>query len=260
MAPALDLALPDFLAGQAFAFMLLFSRAGAALMAAPGWGEADLPATVRLAFALAFTLLLLPVVAAGFPAAPGSPGPAMVMLAAETGIGVFLGMTARLIALALPVAGQLAALSLGISNAIVFDPALAGQGGVLSRLFGLLAAVLIFATDLWQLPLGAIAGSYAVFPAGGALPAGDLAQAVTGAVGAGFALAVQLAAPFVLAALVFNAALGLLARLVPSLQVFFVALPIQVLGGLALMALLVGGVAAAWLAETRAVLAQMPGL
>jgi flagellar biosynthetic protein FliR len=99
-----------------------------------------------------------------------------------------------------------------------------------------------------------------VFPAGGALPGGDLAQAITAAVAGGFTLAVQLAAPFLLAALVFNAALGLLARLVPSLQVFFVALPVQVLGGLVLMALLVGGVAAVWLTETRAAFVQLPGL
>jgi flagellar biosynthetic protein FliR len=124
-----------------------------------------------------------------------------------------------------------------------------------------MAAVLIFATELWQLPLAALAGSYAVLPPGGALPAGDLAQAVLTAVASGFALALQLAAPFVLAALVFNAALGLLARLVPSLQVFFVALPIQVLGGLALMALLVAGIAGAWLAALRSSLpAMLPGL
>jgi flagellar biosynthesis protein FliR len=258
--PTLAAGLPDFLAGGAFAFMVLFSRAGAALLASPGWGEADLPTTVRLAFALAFTLLLLPVVSVGFPPAPDSPGATLAILAAETGAGIFLGTAARLFALALPVAGQITALSLGISNAIVFDPALAGQGGVLSRLFGLLAAVLIFATDLWQMPLAAIAGSYAVFPAGGALPGGDLAQAITEAVAGGFTLAVQLSAPFLLAALVFNAALGLLARLVPSLQVFFVALPVQVLGGLVLMALLVGGVVAVWMTETRAAFTLLPGL
>jgi flagellar biosynthetic protein FliR len=243
--------LPDFLAGQAFAFMLLLCRAGAALMSAPGWGEQDLPQTVRLGFALAFTLLLLPALAPILPAPPDAIGRAAGLIAVETGVGLLLGGAARLFALALPVAGQITALSLGISNAIVFDPVLAGQGGVLSRLFGLLAAVLVFATDLWLLPLAALAGSYRVLPAGLAFPAGDAAQLIVHALAGGFALAVQLAAPFILAALVFNGALGLLARLVPQLQVFFVALPIQVLGGLALLAVLLGSVVSAWVGAAR---------
>jgi flagellar biosynthetic protein FliR len=253
--------LPDLLAGQAFAFMLLMCRAGAALMSAPGWGEADLPAPMRLGFALAFTLLLLPGLAPTLPAPPALLDRAAALILVETGAGLLLGMAARLVAMALPVAGQIAALSLGISNAVVFDPVLAGQGGVLSRLFGLMAAVLVFATDLWQLPLAAIAGSYRVLPPGLAFPAGDAAALITGAVGAGFALALQLAAPFVLAALVFNGALGLLARLVPQLQVFFVALPIQVLGGLALLAMLLAGISASWVAAARGTIsAMLPGL
>jgi flagellar biosynthetic protein FliR len=250
----------DFLAQNAFAFMLLFCRTGAALMSAPGWGEADLPAQVRLGFALAFTLLLLPGIAPTLPA-PSGIGQAFGLVAVETVAGLLLGTAAKLFALSLPVAGQLAALSLGISNAIVFDPALAGQGGVLSRLFGLLAAVLVFATDLWLLPLAALVGSYRVLPAGLAFPAGDAAQLILGAVAGGFLLSVQLAAPFIIAALVFNGALGLLARLVPQLQVFFVALPIQVLGGLALLALLLSGIAAAWISAARtAITATLPGL
>lgn len=253
--------LPDFLAGQAFAFVLLLCRAGAALMSAPGWGEADLPAPIRLGFALAFTLLLLPGMAPALPAPPDRIGHAAGLIVVETGAGLLLGMAARLIVLALPIAGQLAALSLGIANAVVFDPALAGQGGVLSRLFGLLAAVLVFATDLWQLPLAALAGSYRLLPPGLAFPAGDAAALITGAVAGGFALALQLAAPFVLAALVFNGALGLVARLVPQLQVFFVALPVQVLGGLALLAMLLGGISTAWLAAARGTIAAMlPGM
>jgi flagellar biosynthetic protein FliR len=253
--------LPDFLAGQAFAFTLLLARAGAALMSAPGWGEQDLPTPMRLAFALAFTVLLLPGVAAALPPPPNSIAAGFGLVVVETGAGLLLGSAARLVAVALPIAGQLVALSLGISNAIVFDPVLAGTGGVVSRLFGLMAAVLVFATDLWLLPLAAIAGSYRLLPAGLAFPAEDAVQLILAAVAGGFALAVQLAAPFILAALVFNGALGLLARLVPQLQVFFVALPIQVLGGLALLALLLGGLAAAWVSAARAAIGTLlPGL
>ena len=80
------------------------------------------------------------------------------------------------------------------------------------------------------------------------------------AVGEAFALALRLAAPFVAAGLVWQGGLGLLARLVPALQVFAAAMPGQILGGLLLLMLLAGGMLAAWQDALRTALAVLPGL
>jgi flagellar biosynthetic protein FliR len=99
-----------------------------------------------------------------------------------------------------------------------------------------------------------------VVPAGTLLPAADSAAAAVSAVANCFSLALRLAAPFLLAGIVWQAALALLARLVPQMQVYFIALPGQILGGLALLALLVAALFGAWQDQAGASLAALPGL
>ena len=119
--------------------------------------------------------------------------------------------------------------------------------------------MLILSTGLYQLPLSALAGSYATMPPGAWLPVGDAADSVTGAVAAAFALALRLAAPLLVASLVWQAALGMLARLVPQLQVYAAAAPGQILAGLALLGLLASRMLEPWSEAVRASWLLLPG-
>ena len=92
------------------------------------------------------------------------------------------------------------------------------------------------------------------------MPAGDLAQTALGAAAQGFALALRLAAPFVAASVIWQMSVGIIARLVPRLQVYFVAMPAQILGGLAMFAALVSMLLASWQGMVRDVYAGLPGL
>ena len=253
-------ALPVLLPRFAFAFVLVLARTGAACMLLPGIGEAALPATMRAAFALALTGALLPVLAPELPVLPGDPWHGLLMLAAELAAGLLLGWLARLLLLALPVAGQVLALLIGQASVLQPDELLGPQGAALGRLLGLAGPVLLLASGLYALPLQALAGSYRVLPAGTLLPAGDTAASVVAAVAACFALALRLAAPFLLGGIVWNVTLAALARLAPQLQVFFLVAPVQVLGGLLLLGLLAGAVLAVWQQDVAAGLAALPGL
>ncbi|MCX7685964.1 MAG: flagellar biosynthetic protein FliR [Acetobacteraceae bacterium] len=254
-----EAALLGALAPFAFHALLLFARVGAAAMLLPGLGEAEVPATIRLAVALALTLLLLPVVSPSLPPVPGQPAELLRLILLETLVGLWLGGLARLLVLALAVAGQAVALMLGLASVLVQDPGL-GQGGTaLSRLSGLAAAVLVLSSGLYALPVAALAGSYAVLPAGDPLPPGLAAESLAAAGTESLALALRLAAPFVLAAVLFNLALGLLARLAPQVQVYFVAVPAQILGGLALLGLVAAPLLALFAAALAEGFARLPG-
>ncbi len=249
-----DAALLAALPGWAFAFVLVLCRTGAVVMLMPGLGEAEPPPVVRAGLALALAALLLPGVAPAVSAVPSTGGAGAGMVAAELLVGAALGWLARLPALALGMAGAVVSYMLGLSSVVQTDPALGGQSAALGRLFGLAAPVLVLSTGLYALPLQALAGSYALFPPGMLLQAGPLADSVTAAVGASFGLAIRLAAPFLLAGLIWQAALGLLSRVAPQLQLYGAAAPGQILGGLALLGLLAsriletwtGGLAEAW--------------
>ncbi len=247
------------LPASAFGLVLVFSRVGAAAMILPGIGESELPRSVRLGFALSFTLLLLPLLGPALPPLPASLWAVGGMVVAEIATGLWLGWLPRLLLQALPVAGQFVASTIGLASVLQPDPRLGPENTALSRLLSLAAPTLFFATGLYALPIAALADSYRLVPAGALLPAADSAAAATLAVARAFALSLRLGAPFLLAGLLWQAGLGLLARLVPNLQVFAASLPGQLLLGLLLLALLGGGMLAAWQDQVQAAFQHLPG-
>jgi flagellar biosynthetic protein FliR len=243
-----------------FAIALLIARVGSVCMLVPVVGEAEVPSNVRAGFALALVVLLLPVVGPQLPPAPAGVPTAAALVVAEIATGLWLGWLARLLVQALAMAGQFIASLTGLANVMQPDFAQGPPASALSRALGLAAPVVLLASGLYALPLVALAGSYAVVPAGTLLPAADSASAAVSAVAGCFGLALRLAAPFLLAGIVWHAALALLARLVPQLQVYFISLPGQILGGLALLALLAAALLGAWQDQVGASLAALPGL
>jgi flagellar biosynthetic protein FliR len=106
----------------------------------------------------------------------------------------------------------------------------------------------------------ALAGSYNLIPPGTLLPAADTAAQVTHALAEAFALALRLAAPFVLAGLVWQTGLGVLSRLVPQLHVFFAAMPGEILMGILLLGLLSTTLLTVWQDHVQASFAALPGM
>jgi flagellar biosynthetic protein FliR len=235
----------------AFGAVLVAARVGGALMLLPGLGEPEVPPTVRLCLLLALVALLLPPLSPSLPALPAAVPELARLVATETLIGVFLGFLARVATLAMAQAGQVAALMIGLSSPFQTDAVFGGQATATGRLFGLLAAVVVLNTGLYALPLGALAESYAVLPPGEGLPLDKGAEAVAGAVASSMALALRLAAPLVLGALLAQVALGLVARLAPNLQIYAVAGAGQILAGLLLLALTLPAVVPVWMAAVQ---------
>jgi flagellar biosynthesis protein FliR len=218
-----------------FAALLIFCRLGSAMMLLPGFGEVYVPQRFRLLLALVMSGLLTPVLAPMLPALPGSPAVLGVMVLGEITVGVFIGTLARMMIAALEVAGTMISLQIGLSAASMFNPASDQNGSALPAAFyGMLGVVLIFLTDLDHMLLRAAVDSYGLFKPGDLPPFGDLTATVVRFAAGSFRLAFEMAAPFIIVGLVFFVALGIIARLVPQLQVLFIAQPLQILGGLVL--------------------------
>ncbi len=236
------------LSGIILTYLLVFSRVGAMVMLMPAIGDMGVPARVRLLLALAIAFALTPQVQSYYPAvAPQTTVALVIMIAAEVTAGVLVGAMARIIMSALQVAGYLIATQTGLAYAQTLDPTQNTQGAVLGNFMTILGTVLIFATDLHHLAIGAIAGSYKLLPPGGALPTADMAQLVITMVSSSFALGFQLAAPFLVFGFAMYAGLGVLARLMPQLQIFFVAVPINIVCGFLLMLALLGSLMSVFL-------------
>ncbi len=227
----------SLLPALAAAFMLAFARVGAMVMLLPGFGESNIPVRTKLAIALALTLIILPLHRSAYHVDMTSLSPLLVLMVHEIVIGVVLGATARVTLSALSVAGSLIAQQLGLGFVTTVDPTQGQQGALIGNFLTLLGLTLLFATDMHHLVIAALADSYRVFGPGEALPSGDIAALATRAFTAAFKIGVQLSAPFIVFGLVFNVGLGLLARMMPQMQVYFVGVPLSILGGFLILGL-----------------------
>lgn len=221
--------LADLLVGQSTAILLVFARLGAALMLVPGFGEHHVLARLRLLLALLLSVLLSPALAATMPVPPRDPLLLAALVAPEVLVGLLLGFAARLALAAVHVGGSLVAAQSGLSAAAMFDPSEATTGTIPGSLLSAAALALLFAADFHHLLLRAIMGSYAVFPVGAGVDLAAAAELLVRLSGQALATGVRIAAPMIVAGLVVNLGLGAMGRMVPSLPVFFVALPLQLL-------------------------------
>jgi flagellar biosynthesis protein FliR len=242
------------------AFMLVFARTGTMLMLLPGLGEQNISTRMRLTFALALAALLLPLHRNAYHIDPGALTPALVMLVEEILIGAMLGITARLTISALDVAGSVIAQQLGLGFVTAVDPTQGEQGVIVGNFLTMLGITLLFATDMHHLIIAALNDSYNLFSPGEVPAAGDAAALITKIVAGAFRIGIQLSAPFLVFGLVFNIGLGVLARLMPQMQVFFVALPLSILLGLLFLLLVLGSMMGFFLDYVGGVLhALVPG-
>jgi flagellar biosynthetic protein FliR len=224
--------LNDILTFDIYRFFMIFSRIGAMIMLVPGFGGKLMPARSKIIFGLALTLLLLPLVGPLYPPRPKDLGAMVMMISSEVLVGFYLGSLTQVLMSSLHVAGTFIGTQIGLTNAFSFDFVAEQQSATLTALLTNLALVAIFATDLHHLMLQAMADSYATFVPGQPIPLGDFIETLSHLMADSFGFAIKLASPILAFGLIFYVGLGLLSRLSPQIQVFFVALPLQLIGGL----------------------------
>jgi flagellar biosynthesis protein FliR len=219
-------------------FMLVFARVGAMVMLLPGLGEGTIPVRIKLAIALLLTLIILPLHRSAYQIDMQSMVPLVVMMIHELIVGIVLGATARVTLSALQVGGAVIAQQMGLGFVTSVDPTNQGQQGVLiGNFLTMLGVTLLFATDSHYLVIAALNDSYNIFSPADLMPSGDIAALATRAFTAAFKIGMQLSAPFLVFGLVFNIGLGVLARLMPQMQVYFVGVPLSILAGFLIFSL-----------------------
>lgn len=231
--------LPDF----ALAFMLTFARVGAMMSLMPGFGEQVFPPRLRLTIALMLTLMLVPVVRPLIGPPPAEIGALVLLLTHEIVVGIFIGLTIRFVSATMITAGTLIAQQAGLGFVTQVDPTQGGQSVLVANFLALFGVLVVFTAELHHLAIAGIHDSYRLFRPGADLPVGDFVQAAVAVFAGSFAIAVKIAAPFLVAGLVFQVAMGVLGRLMPQLQIFFLALPVQITASFLMLAAIMSTIA-----------------
>lgn len=231
MQSALDL----FITTQIFSFLLIFARIGCAMMVMPGLSDSTVPMDVRLYIALGFSLTVTPLLRTALPGIPVEPIAFALLVIKEMLTGIFLGLMAQMILNAINVAGFVVAHVTSLSSAFTFNPQQASQSAVVTSFLSFLAVVLLFVTDLHHMLFTGLINSYNLFKPTAPLLFGDLTSSLAEGLGESFVIGLQLSAPFIIVGLGIFMAMGLVARLVPQIQVFVLSMPVQIMVGLALL-------------------------
>jgi flagellar biosynthetic protein FliR len=218
-------------------FMLVFARVGSMVMLLPGLGESNIPVRIKLGIALLLALIILPLHRGAYQIDMQSINPLLVMMIHEIVVGIVLGATARVTLSALQVGGSVIAQQMGLGFVTSVDPTQGQQGVLIGNFLTMLGITLLFATDSHYLVIAAVNDSYNIFSPGDLTPSGDIAALATRAFAAAFKIGMQLSAPFLVFGLVFNVGLGVLARLMPQMQVYFVGVPLSILAGFLIFSL-----------------------
>ena len=238
-------------AQQVFAGGLVFARLGAIVMLIPGIGETFIPVRIRLSLALLLALVLFPLVGGAVPKVPVDVSGVALAIIKETAIGLFIGGILRFFMSSLAAAGEIMSIQTTLAFAQTANPTEAAPSTTLGTFLGLMGILLIMTTNLHHLFLSAIVRSYTIFPFTKAIPLADAKDLAVQTVSRSFALGLQLAAPVVAASLIFNIATGLVGRVMPQFQIFFVATPLMVLLGLSVFALSIGVIGMVWVDRYR---------
>lgn len=248
MSPEVATALAGFAAlGQEAlaAGFLVFLRVGAAMAVLPVFGEQLIPMRIRLALTLAFTLVVSPAVLPEMVAMLDGRPPGALTILTEVLAGLSLGLALRLFVMALQIAGTMAAQATSLAQ--FFGGAGADPQPAMAQLLLIAGLALAVAAGLHVRAAEALILSYDLLPAGRLPTPSVMAEWGTAQVARAFTLAFTLAAPFVIAALIYNVALGVINKAMPQLMVVLIGAPALTMGGLALLMVAVVPLLGVWM-------------
>lgn len=221
--------LEHFLLSQLTAFLLILCRVGAALMMMPIYGDSYVSPRLRLLFAGALSVLLTPLLMSKIPGLPVSVFALGLLIVSEIIIGTFIGLISRTILSVMHTAGTVVAYQSSLAMSSIFDPVTGTQTAVLSNFFTITAVTLMLSLNLHHYMLAGVVESYTLFTPGAYPMIEDMMQYQVRLISDAFTLGLMLAAPHIIFSFIFYLMGGLMARLMPNFQTFYVMMPPQII-------------------------------
>jgi flagellar biosynthetic protein FliR len=217
---------------QILGFLLIFLRVESILFSAPIFDNQSAPVLFKVGFALSISFLLYPLLAINVDGFRSSLVLFVLMAASEVAVGLLIGFAVRTLFSGIQLAGQIAGFQMGLTVANVIDPSSRVQVPILSQFFNLFAILIFLSINAHHWFVKALTESFILVPPLGYQLNSALVPPILTLVGNIFVVAIKVSAPILVALLLTTVALGLLARTVPQIQIFVVAMPLKIFVGL----------------------------
>lgn len=228
-----------FLQKDIYGYFLIFSRLSSILLTFPGFGSHNMSVRIRIMVGLVLSLSLYPILESQIPPYPAHSLTMGSLLLAEVVIGAFIGLCFHLLVHMLDLAGAIISFQASLSNIFVMSGEAEGQTTLPSHILLLGGVAILFTHDLHHRILEGIVASYHTIPVAHLHLMEDMATAMVQMANGSFSLAIRLTAPFLIGMTLLFSGMGILARLMPGIQIFFLAQPLQVGLGLILLNLII---------------------
>jgi flagellar biosynthetic protein FliR len=242
-----------------YVFLLIFARVGGLVVTAPLLSTPTIPSTLKAGLTLIFSLALVPLTAP----LTGSVPEHLFLLAADViknvVFGLALGYLASLFFAAVEMAGYFVDTQMGFGLINLLNPFSERQDSVLSMFQYQLATTLYLLANGHLILLGTLAESFRLLPPSAVTLHAEFGTAILPFIQTMFVLAFRLALPAAGVLLILDIAYGLVARMVPQVNVFIVGIPGKIILGLAtvilvlpIMAIIIGEINTGTLQGLRA--------
>ena len=227
--------LPELAGTQLVSFVLVMARVAPLFLLAPVLSASLLPGRAKFALAAGLGVALTPLTSTGLKV-PDDPVLLASTLAQEIGVGIAFALALAVVAAAVQAGAGIIDTLVGFSFSSLVDPFTGLSGGVLGRVYGIVASLVFVLSGGIRLMVMGIAKSYEVVPLGSFPAPGALAKLAVAGLSALPVMGLELVGPIILAVVVADSAFGLVSRAVPQMNVFVVGLPVKVIISFAVLA------------------------
>jgi flagellar biosynthetic protein FliR len=227
-----EILISDFLTG-----LMIFLRIGAMLSFVPFYNSNSIPMLLRLALSLVLTYILF----FNVETYPFSQNDSFMLLflygIKEVIVGIIMGFTLNIVFQGISFAGLLVGRDMGLAMSSMFDPVSGDDGNIVATLLSMAAVIVFILIDGHHFVVHSLSYSFSIIPINGLSITEDALELMVKYTGSIFILAVKIASPVIVAFFLVHIASGIITRVSPSFQVFFVLLPLKIGLGLFLIVL-----------------------
>ncbi len=218
-------------------YLFVFLRVAAILLTAPLFDSRNIPVVFKAGLAASISMLLVPLLNPAAIQWPTDIFPFGIGMVCEILIGVAIGLSVKMLFIGLQLGGQLAGFQMGFAIANVMDPMSSTQIPILAQFNNLMAMLLFLITNSHHFFIRAVVDSLRLIPPFGFRFSESLATRLVDLGGHMFITAIKVGAPIIAAMLLTTVALGIVARTVPQMHIFIVAMPVKIVIGLIFLAI-----------------------